>query len=69
MFGIEDRLDAQCPQCANDTVYVEKLVTRPFDQRDDYLCRCGKCGWRFRVEAAETRKWTEVVTTAGIKVE
>ena len=51
MFGIEDRLDAQCPQCANDTVYVEKLVTRPVDERDDYLCRCGKCGWRFRVEA------------------
>ena len=58
MFCIDDRLDAQCPQCANDTVYIEKLVLRPFDQRDDYLCRCGKCGLRFRVSMAPTR-WQE----------
>ena len=35
MFGIEARLDAQCPQCAKDTVYDEKLVTRPGDHEDD----------------------------------
>jgi DNA-directed RNA polymerase subunit M/transcription elongation factor TFIIS len=64
MFGIDDVMDAQCPQCANDKVYVEKLVTHPADERDMYLCRCGKCGWRFRVEAAEAKRgWRSLVET------
>jgi DNA-directed RNA polymerase subunit M/transcription elongation factor TFIIS len=53
VFAINDQIDEHCPQCANDTVYVERLVCLPFDESDVYMCRCGKCGWRFQVKTAE----------------
>jgi DNA-directed RNA polymerase subunit M/transcription elongation factor TFIIS len=53
MFAVDDEIDVLCPKCANETVYVEKLIPRPVGERDQYLCRCGKCGWLLYVEAAE----------------
>ena len=53
MFTINNQIDEHCPKCINDTVYVEKLTSLPIDEGEFYLCRCGKCGWRFRVNAAE----------------
>lgn len=54
MYDIDDLMEAHCPQCANDFVYVERRVTAAPDlESDAYLCRCGKCGWRFRVFTPE----------------
>jgi DNA-directed RNA polymerase subunit M/transcription elongation factor TFIIS len=53
VFTINNQIDEHCPKCINDTVYVEKLTSLPIDEGEFYLCRCGKCGWRFRVNAAE----------------
>jgi hypothetical protein len=58
VFAINDQIDDHCPKCINDTVYVEKLISLPIEQGEFYLCRCGKCGWRFRVNAAEVRRST-----------
>jgi DNA-directed RNA polymerase subunit M/transcription elongation factor TFIIS len=50
MYSVDDTIDVFCPQCANDeSVYVENIVQLLEDGTDAYLCRCGKCGWRFRV--------------------
>jgi DNA-directed RNA polymerase subunit M/transcription elongation factor TFIIS len=49
MYTLDDQIDVHCPQCANDTVYVAKLVALPEHEGGAYECRCGKCGWRFRV--------------------
>jgi DNA-directed RNA polymerase subunit M/transcription elongation factor TFIIS len=49
MVAVDDQLNEQCPRCANDTVYVEKIEALPASLSPSYLCRCGKCGWRFRV--------------------
>jgi len=49
MYAVNDRIEAQCPQCADEVVYVEMLVSLPDGEGDAHLCRCGKCGWRFRV--------------------
>jgi hypothetical protein len=43
-------IDAPCPQCANDTVYLERQSFHPAIGRAAFLCRCGKCGWRFRLD-------------------
>ena len=58
VFAINDQIDDHCPKCINDTVYVEKLISLPIEQGEFYLCRCGKCGWRFRVNAVEVRRST-----------
>jgi DNA-directed RNA polymerase subunit M/transcription elongation factor TFIIS len=50
MYAVDDAIDVHCPQCANEeSVYVEKIVQLVEDPGDAFLCRCGKCGWRFRV--------------------
>jgi len=43
-------IDAPCPQCANDTVYLDRQSFHPAIGRAVFLCRCGKCGWRFRLD-------------------
>lgn len=58
VFAINDQIDDHCPKCINDTVYVEKLISLPIEQGEFYLCRCGKCGWRFPVNAAEVCRST-----------
>jgi transcription elongation factor Elf1 len=52
MFSINDQVDVHCPRCANDTVYVQSLVTLVPEEPEAYWCRCGKCDLRFRVSAA-----------------
>jgi hypothetical protein len=49
MYTIDQLIDVFCPQCANEQVYVERIATLEQDEGDAYACRCGKCGWRFRV--------------------
>jgi hypothetical protein len=44
------QIDAPCPQCANDIVYLERQSFHPANGRTAFLCRCGKCGWRFRLD-------------------
>jgi DNA-directed RNA polymerase subunit M/transcription elongation factor TFIIS len=58
VFAINDQIDERCPKCINDTVYVEKLISLPIEEGEFYLCRCGKCGWRFRC-SREVRRSTK----------
>jgi hypothetical protein len=53
MIAVDDPIDVQCPQCTNDTVYLEKIEALPTSIHPSYLCRCGKCGWRFRMYLPE----------------
>ena len=52
MYAVDDAIDVCCPQCANgESVYVEKIERVLKAPVETYLCRCGKCGWRFKVPA------------------
>jgi hypothetical protein len=53
MMAIDDQIDVQCQQCANDAVHIEKVEALPTSSKYSYLCRCGKCGWRFRVYSCQ----------------
>jgi len=49
MSVTDELIDAHCPQCADDQIHIERLVDLPTCESSAYLCRCGACGWRFRV--------------------
>jgi transcription elongation factor Elf1 len=51
---VDEELLVYCPRCANETVYIEKIGQLLKDSVPAYLCRCGKCGWRFQVTDPET---------------
>ena len=51
MFTVDGQVDVHCPRCANDTVYVQTPVTLVPAKPETYWYRCGKCDFRFRVDA------------------
>lgn len=53
MLAVDDQIEVQCQQCANDILYIEKVEELPLAWNYSYLCRCGKCGWRFRVHSRQ----------------
>jgi hypothetical protein len=68
MPSVDDLVDASCTRCFNDTVYVERIEMFSDTDNDRYLCRCGKCGWRFRVTEPEPQAATEWPLDATLRL-